>query len=166
MTTDEIKQQYSMRDVVEMYGFRPNRAGFISCPFHSGDRSPSLKIYVRDFHCHACGANGDIFTFVQRMDNCLFKEAYLKLGGEYEKKSDWQRKKFQYQLQQKKEKQRRELLKKREKKMQVIKDIKLYRNAINNLPVFSENWCYAVNHFEYAMYELEELTREGVTLVD
>lgn len=166
MTTDEIKQSVSMREVVEQYGYHPNRAGFISCPFHNGDRTPSMKIYQKDFHCHACGANGDIFTFVQQMDGCSFKEAYLKLGGEYEKKSDWQRKKFQYQLQQKKERQRRELLKKREQKMQVINDIKLYRNAINNLPVFSENWCYAVNNFEYAMYELEELTREGVTLVD
>ena len=44
MTAEEIKQQYSMRDVVEMYGFHPNRAGFISCPFHSGDHSPSMKI--------------------------------------------------------------------------------------------------------------------------
>ena len=166
MTVDEIKQAYSMRDIVEQYGIKINRAGFCSCCFHSGDRTPSMKIYQKDFHCHACGANGDIFTFVQQMDGCSFKEAYLKLGGGYEKKSDWQRKKFQYQLQQKKERQRRELLKKRERKMQVINDIKLYRNAINNLPVFSENWCYAVNNFEYAMYELEELTKEGVTLFD
>lgn len=92
MTAEEIKQQYSMRDVVEMYGFHLNKAGFISCPFHSGDHSPSMKIYQKDFHCHACGANGDIFTFVQRMDNCSFKDAFLKLGGEYEHKTDWQRK--------------------------------------------------------------------------
>ena len=81
MTVEEIKQQYYMRDVVEMYGFHPNRAGFISCPFHSGDHSPSMKIYPKDFYCHACGENGDIFTFVQKMDDCSFKEAFLKLGG-------------------------------------------------------------------------------------
>ena len=165
MTTDEIKQSVSMREVVEQYGYHPNRAGFISCPFHK-EKTASMKVYKDSVYCFGCGRSGDIFTFVQQLDGCSFKDAYLKLGGEYEKKSDWQRKKFQYQLQQKKERQRRELLKKREQKMQVINDIKLYRNAINNLPVFSENWCYAVNHFEYAMYELEELTREGVTLVD
>ena len=40
----EIKNTYSMRDIVERYGFHPNRAGFISCPFHQGDRTPSLKV--------------------------------------------------------------------------------------------------------------------------
>ena len=81
MTKDEIKEQYSMRDIVEQYGFHPNRAGFISCPFHSGDRTPSMKIYKKDFHCHACGANGDIFDFVMWMDGLTFKEAFQSLGG-------------------------------------------------------------------------------------
>lgn len=85
MTVEEIKAAYSMRDIVERYGFHPTRAGFIPCPFHSGDRQPSLKVYDRDFHCHACGANGDIFTFVQMMDDVDFRTAYQSLGGVYEK---------------------------------------------------------------------------------
>ena len=103
MTTDEIKQSVSMREVVEQYGYHPNRAGFISCPFHK-EKTASMKVYKDSVYCFGCGRSGDIFTFVQQMDGCSFKEAYLKLGGEYEKKSDWQRKKFEYQLQQKKEK--------------------------------------------------------------
>ena len=165
MTAEEIKEQYDMPYVLNMYGINPDRKGFIRCIFHK-EKTASMKVYKDSVYCFGCGRSGDIFTFVQQMDGCSFKDAYLKLGGEYEKKSDWQRKKFQYQLQQKKERQHRELLKKRERKIQVINDIKLYRNAINNLPVFSDDWCYSVNHFEYAMYELEELTREGVTLVD
>ena len=47
MTSEEIKATYSMRNVVERYGFQPNRAGFIHCPFHGGDREPSLKVYDR-----------------------------------------------------------------------------------------------------------------------
>lgn len=58
MTREEIKEQVTMRDVLERYGFRPNRAGFIRCPFHTGDDHASLKVYDRDFHCFACGANG------------------------------------------------------------------------------------------------------------
>ena len=85
MTREDIKQKYSMRDIVEQYGFKPNRAGFISCPFHTGYRSPSMKIYEKDFHCHACGANGDIFTFVQMIDHVDFKTAFQSLGGTYEK---------------------------------------------------------------------------------
>ena len=33
MTKEEIKQQNSMRDVLNRYGMVPNRAGFIQCPF-------------------------------------------------------------------------------------------------------------------------------------
>ena len=166
MTTDEIKQSVSMREVVEQYGYHPNRAGFISCPFHNGDRTPSMKIYQKDFHCHACGKNGDIFTFVQQMDGCSFKEAYLKLGGGYEKKSDWQRKKFQYQLQQKKEKARKELERKKQWKRDILNDISLQKIFIKLLPVFSDDWCEAVNQLEYDFYILEEMNRDGVRLLD
>ena len=54
MTKEELKQRYSMKEIVEQYGFRPNRAGFIRCPFHTGDRDASLKIYEKDFHCFGC----------------------------------------------------------------------------------------------------------------
>ena len=61
MTTDEIKAMHSMREVVEGYGFRPNRSGFIRCPFHKGDRTASLKIYKDNFYCFGCEVGGDIF---------------------------------------------------------------------------------------------------------
>lgn len=166
MTSEEIKQQYSMRDMVSMYGFHPNRAGFISCPFHSGDRSPSLKIYQKDFHCYACGVNGDIFKFVQMMDNCSFKEAFKKLGGAYEQKTDWKREKFKYQLQQKKEKERKELEKKKQRKKDILDDITFQKIFVQCFPVFSDDWCEAVNRLEYDFYILEEMTREGVKLLD
>lgn len=81
---EEIKTTYSMRDIVERYGFHPTRAGFIPCPFHQGDRQPSLKVYDRDFHCHACGTHGDIFDFVMLMDDVDFKTVFQSLGGVYE----------------------------------------------------------------------------------
>ena len=85
MTVEEIKATYSMRHIVERYGFHPTRAGFIPCPFHSGDRQASLKVYDRDFHCHACNTHGDIFDFVMLMDDVDFKTAFQSLGGEYQK---------------------------------------------------------------------------------
>lgn len=75
MDKEQIKQTYSMGDVVLRYGLHVNRAGFINCPFHSGDRSASLKIYPDSFYCFGCGAGGDIFAFVERMEGCDFKEA-------------------------------------------------------------------------------------------
>ena len=44
MTKDEIKQIYSMSEIVERYGFKPNRSGFIRCPFHPGDKTASKSI--------------------------------------------------------------------------------------------------------------------------
>lgn len=85
MTVEEIKAAYSMRDIVERYGFRPTRAGFIPCPFHSDDRQASLKIYQDSFFCFSCGAHGDIIDFVMMMDDVDFKTAFQSLGGEYQK---------------------------------------------------------------------------------
>ncbi len=85
MNKEDVKLNNSMRDVVERYGFYPNRAGFIQCPFHKGDRTASMRIYKDSYYCFGCGATGDIFTFVQNMDNVTFKEAFQILGGTYER---------------------------------------------------------------------------------
>ena len=85
MTSEEIKQTYSMRDILNKCGLpQPNRSGFIQCPFHKGDREASMKIYDKDFNCFGCGANGDIFTFVEMFYGISFKEAFRMLGGGYE----------------------------------------------------------------------------------
>jgi hypothetical protein len=69
MTKEEIKERYSMREIIARYGLYPNRSGFISCPFHKGDREASMKIYDKDFHClrgqwryfFVCSADGRYF---------------------------------------------------------------------------------------------------------
>ena len=104
MTTDEIKQSVSMHEVVERYGYHPNRAGFISCPFHK-EKTASMKIYKDSFHCFGCGKYGDVLSFVMGMENCDFKTAYKALGGSYKAKSDNQRNLYHYHLQKRKERQ-------------------------------------------------------------
>ena len=78
---ERVKAQYTMREVVERYGFKVNRSGFIPCPFHTGDNSPSLKIYKDSYYCFGCGKHGDIFSFVQDMDGIGFTDAMVSLGG-------------------------------------------------------------------------------------
>ena len=165
MTAEEIKEQYDMTYVLNMYGINPDRKGFIRCIFHK-EKTASMKVYKDSVYCFGCGRSGDIFTFVQQMDGCSFKEAYLKLGGEYEKKSDWQRKKFEYQLQQKKEKERKELERKRQWKREILQDIPMQKLFAKCFPVFSDDWCAAVNRLEYDFYILDEMNREGVKLFD
>jgi DNA primase len=160
MTTDEIKQSVSMCEVVERYGLHPNRAGFISCPFHNGDRTPSMKIYKRDYHCHACGANGDIFSFVMGMEHCDFKTAFKRLGGSYKEQSDYQRKLFQYRIKKRKETQKQKEIKILIDKLTTINDIKFNRLMQMLYPPLSTEWCEAVNRLEYLYYKLEYLTTE------
>lgn len=160
MTTDEIKQSVSMREVAERYGYHPNRAGFISCPFHHGDRTPSMKIYKRDYHCHACGANGDIFSFVMGMEHCDFKTAYKALGGSYKAKSDHQRNLYQYHLQKRKEAEIKRLQRAEQEKKEVIEEIRMQKLFKKLSTVFSDDWCEAVNRLEYLFYKLEYLTEK------
>lgn len=84
MTSEEIKTNIFMAEVIGMYGLQPDRAGFIRCPFHKGDREPSMKIYKDSYYCFGCGASGDIFSFIMQMDGIGFKEAFRQLGGAYE----------------------------------------------------------------------------------
>ncbi len=46
------------------------------CPFH-GEKSPSFKVHStrQFFHCFGCGQSGDVFTFVQKVENITFPEA-------------------------------------------------------------------------------------------
>lgn len=81
-TADDIRTRYSMRDVLAMYGIAPNHSGFVICPFHN-EKTASMKIYPTSFYCFGCHAGGDIFTFVQKMEQCDFKTAFKKLGGDY-----------------------------------------------------------------------------------
>lgn len=159
MTLEEIKSQYSMRDIVERYGFRPNRAGFISCPFHQGDRVPSMKIYKNDFHCHACGANGDILTFIQKMDNCSFKEAFYSLGGSYEKPTFSSRLAI-YRGRKKKEARRKkeELLRQRMELNNML--LTIYADWMKRLEPYSDAWCDCVNAHTKCIGIDEELQRE------
>ena len=160
MTSDELKQSISMQEVVGRYGLHPNRAGFISCPFHHGDRTPSMKIYPKDYHCHACGANGDIFSFVMGMERCDFKTAYKALGGSYRQQSDHQRNLYHYHLQKRKEKQIRDAQRLEQEKKEVIEEIRMQKLFKKLSPVFSDDWCKAVNRLEYLFYKLEYLTEK------
>lgn len=82
MNKDEIKQSVRMADVVSRYGLRPNRAGFICCPFHK-EKTPSCKIYEDSFYCFGCGEHGDVFDFIMKYDGVPFSTAYVSLGGTY-----------------------------------------------------------------------------------
>jgi DNA primase len=46
------------------------------CPFH-GEKTPSFSVHAtrQFYHCFGCGASGDVFSFVQKVENISFPEA-------------------------------------------------------------------------------------------
>jgi hypothetical protein len=73
-----------MEQVARAYGFEPNRAGFIPCPFHQ-DKTGSLKIYpdTRGWHCFGCGIGGDVIDFVGKLLNLSFPDAMDRLNSDF-----------------------------------------------------------------------------------
>jgi DNA primase len=46
------------------------------CPFHK-EKSPSFSVHAarQFFHCFGCGVSGDVFSFVQKIENITFPES-------------------------------------------------------------------------------------------
>ncbi|MDD3338456.1 MAG: CHC2 zinc finger domain-containing protein [Lachnospiraceae bacterium] len=153
MNKEEIKERYSMNDIVAMYDMRPNRAGMVRCPFHSGDREPSMKVYKRDYHCFGCGANGDIFDFIQNMDNLTFKEAFARLGGSYEQTKESTFK--LYHAQKKRDMQEKQKMLSEKNRRLNCSMISIYRRWIRKLTPYSSEWCECQNELvkQIAIFE-------------
>jgi DNA primase len=74
-----VKDHSDIVKVIESY-IRLRKAGAQNysglCPFHK-EKSPSFSVHaVRQFyHCFGCGVSGDVFSFVQKIENVTFPEA-------------------------------------------------------------------------------------------
>jgi len=75
-----IKEAVKMETVLDAYGVEIKRGGVAICPFHA-DRHPSMKVYRDGYYCFSCGAGGDVFTFVARMDGLPNREAAIRVAA-------------------------------------------------------------------------------------
>jgi DNA primase len=82
---DEIRDRV---DVVAVIGRhmelkRSGRTWKGNCPFH-GERTPSFHVYPEDKHfkCYGCGAYGDVFAFLQKLEGKEFPEVVRDLARE------------------------------------------------------------------------------------
>ena len=74
-----VKQQADIvRIIGEYVKLRKSGAQNYSglCPFH-GEKTPSFSVHAsrQYFHCFGCGVSGDVFSFVQKIENITFPEA-------------------------------------------------------------------------------------------
>lgn len=164
MTSEEIKDSVSMRDVLRRCGLpEPNRAGFIRCPFHQGDRSPSAKIYPKDYHCFGCGANGDVFTFLMEYEGIPFKEAFRELGGTYpeqEEEVPFRSRRRAYQRRKRREMAEKQAQTEQEEKEALRRETRLLRLMVRLYEPLSDEWCDCYNRLQLAEYRLEYLNEK------
>lgn len=156
MTAEEIKARTSIIEVASNYGVYPDKKGFCHCcfPGHSGlDKGASLKLYQDQgsFYCYGCGKQGDIFTFVQLMEGCDFKEAFQCLGGTYKKPTAISK------IQLYKQKHRQNKKQQAEEKFKALLDrnsylLGLYRATLEKLPPMTEVYAYTLKKLEYQEY--------------
>lgn len=79
---DDVKQRLNIRQVVEHYGYKVNRAGQFICPFHN-DHKPSASIKNDYFNCFVCGAGGDLITFTAKLHGLSNINACKKLDQDF-----------------------------------------------------------------------------------
>ena len=82
---EEVKTRLPMLDVAQQYGYLPNRAGFIKCPFHTEDRTASLKLYPggRGWHCFGCNRGGSVIDFAAELFNLSPLDAVRQLDRDF-----------------------------------------------------------------------------------
>lgn len=63
---EEVKKLVDVHSAARHYGLEVNRSNMVCCPFHS-ERTPSCKLYDRNFHCFGCGGHGDVISLMQKL---------------------------------------------------------------------------------------------------
>ena len=79
-----VKQQ---ADIVRIIGdyIKLKKAGAQNysglCPFH-GEKTPSFSVHAtrQFYHCFGCGVSGDVFSFVQKIENITFPESVRRVA--------------------------------------------------------------------------------------
>lgn len=82
---ERVREQLDdMVPVARYYGYTPNRAGYIPCPFHP-DKTASLKLYSggRGWYCFGCKKGGTVIDFAARLLNLSPLEAVKRLKTDF-----------------------------------------------------------------------------------
>ena len=161
-----------MDQVARRYGFEPNRAGYIQCPFHK-EKTASLKLYsgAGGWHCFGCGKGGTVIDFTMELFSISFHQAVVRLDADFglgltsERPSPAQRSKaLEERSRAQREKERREA------EYRALARERLYWCEVEQYfaPVLGENgfvWVHslyaqAVRELPWLEYRLDELTNE------
>ncbi|HEV2278695.1 MAG TPA: DNA primase [Acidobacteriaceae bacterium] len=87
MDSDFSRRVKEQADIVKIVGdyVRLRKAGAQNysglCPFHK-EKTPSFSVHAgrQFYHCFGCGQSGDVFSFVQKVENVGFPEAVREVA--------------------------------------------------------------------------------------
>jgi len=81
----QMKQKLNIRQVVEFYGVRLNRANKGECPFHKEKTKGAFSVHdgKQIFNCFSCGNGGDLIAFVSQMFALSMLDACKKLNEDF-----------------------------------------------------------------------------------
>lgn len=82
-----LKSRYPLVETIRRYGVDLKKHGSeykACCPFHA-EKTPSFTVYEDGgewrFHCHGCGADGDVINFIARAEGRDNNEVFAELLG-------------------------------------------------------------------------------------
>jgi DNA primase len=84
MEITRIKQQLSLKTVLDYYSLKPDKNLRLHCPFHA-DKTPSLQVYYKTHtaycfssNCKTHGKSMDVIEFILHKESCTKHEAIQK----------------------------------------------------------------------------------------
>lgn len=133
----------------------------ISCPFHSGDRTPSFTIYEKtnSFYCFGCGVGGDGIKFVQKLYNLTPRDAAMVICRAFglmvdsnSNKPETQAIRQQIESQQERRKLERALLAWVDAAYVKLCALRrIYFTALDGFEELQSEWCIMLEYIDYIL---------------
>ena len=79
---EEVKELVDVPTAARHYGVEVHHGNMAICPFHH-ERTPSCKLYERNYHCFGCGAHGDVIRLVQELFGLTPMEAVKQINSDF-----------------------------------------------------------------------------------
>jgi DNA primase len=171
---DIIKENLSMYHIAFKYDLSVNESGFMICPFHGEDKTPSLKIYEgnRGWYCFSCGQGGSVIDFVMKYFNLSLCQTIKKINTDFnlhlpetkEPTLKEQREQSLKRLAEMEEKERQDELKEidKERYYNLLEQVQILNTYLRELAPQKPDdeinplWLLAINNVDYVQQELIE----------
>ena len=79
---ETIKELVTVPQAAERYGLNVTHGNMCLCPFH-GEKTPSMKLYEKNYHCFGCGAHGDVIALAANLFNIPMLEAAKRINADF-----------------------------------------------------------------------------------